>query len=267
MTFPIPISRKWSNVIISGCYNGNNILNWSFGPRLCYTIKMKSVSALQTFLAVLVLGGLFALGAPARAQDLPPTCDAEFHDLMRSRAWMEAQREVEVSETLILKPKSVLAYSCFGDMKNDAKNIKILQERIGDHIDAVFSGISFSCETMDAVSEAMRCTDADKPKIFPSLTALVGGDIRPNCSNYDEPRNTHWTKADDIVSLPSPRPVSKGGPDATLTYLDKMEGTNCGATVKFKTGLQIQSTTQTYDDFVCLAPGCWYDGSTCVAGF
>ncbi len=46
---------------------------------------------------------------------LSPGCDPEFYDVMAARSWLEGQREVEVAERLILKPDSVLEYSCFDD--------------------------------------------------------------------------------------------------------------------------------------------------------
>lgn len=47
------------------------------------------------------------------APDLPETCDTEVWDVMKTKAWMEGKREMEVNQTLILKPDSVLEYSCF----------------------------------------------------------------------------------------------------------------------------------------------------------
>lgn len=42
-----------------------------------------------------------------------PSCDPEFADVLEARANLEAMREVEIAQTLILKPDSVLEYSCF----------------------------------------------------------------------------------------------------------------------------------------------------------
>ena len=55
----------------------------------------------------------------------PPTCDNNFADMMEARASLEAMREVEIAQTLILKPDSVLEYSCFMSRireLNDAAN-------------------------------------------------------------------------------------------------------------------------------------------------
>lgn len=49
----------------------------------------------------------FGLGTP-RA-----TCDENFLNSMESRAWMEAQREIEQNQNLIVKADSVMEYTCF----------------------------------------------------------------------------------------------------------------------------------------------------------
>lgn len=51
--------------------------------------------------------------AVAVAAMVSPGCDPEFWDALEARTWMEGEREVEVAERLILKPDSVLEYSCF----------------------------------------------------------------------------------------------------------------------------------------------------------
>lgn len=58
--------------------------------------------------------------APSWAdRGLPASCDSAFMNVMEARATMEGEREIEMAETLILKPDSVLAYSCFsGELRN-----------------------------------------------------------------------------------------------------------------------------------------------------
>ena len=55
-----------------------------------------------------------------------PGCDPDFYDVIEARSWLEGQREVETAERLILKPDSVLEYSCFDDyvtMLGNAANL------------------------------------------------------------------------------------------------------------------------------------------------
>ncbi len=40
-------------------------------------------------------------------------CDPDYYKSLESRAWMEAQREIEQNQNLIVKPDSVLEYTCF----------------------------------------------------------------------------------------------------------------------------------------------------------
>ena len=211
----------------------------------------------------------------AQADPLPKTCDASMHDLMRSRAWMEAQREVEVSETLILKPDSILDYSCFSDLANSAKGITLFQEDIAGHVDSVLSAMNVSCKTMADITETMRCTDADKAKILPSLTDLVDGDIRPSCSGGT--RDQNWADANDIVFAELPRAVDAGGLDPVVADTDKLDGTQCGGTYVFNTDIEYnynqvvfngstpESEAKTKTAGYCLAPGCTFNGSACVS--
>lgn len=43
------------------------------------------------------------------------TCDPDFYEVMKNRAWMEAQRELTQNANLITRPDSVLTVSCFGE--------------------------------------------------------------------------------------------------------------------------------------------------------
>jgi hypothetical protein len=52
---------------------------------------------------------------PAGFPVSPSTCDCEFLEAMESHAWMTAEREVVQNQNLIVKPDSVLEYTCFDD--------------------------------------------------------------------------------------------------------------------------------------------------------
>lgn len=65
-------------------------------------------------LSIFVVGGAFAQPAPSpREPGIPDSCDQDFYNVMEARSLLEATREMEVAETLILRPDSVLEYSCF----------------------------------------------------------------------------------------------------------------------------------------------------------
>lgn len=63
--------------------------------------------------ALICLVLLYAPAAFAGAAAVPPTCDANFWDVLRARAWEEANREITQNQNLIAKPDSVLQYICF----------------------------------------------------------------------------------------------------------------------------------------------------------
>lgn len=70
-------------------------------------LKFKAfLSVLTIFLSCSVAGFVYA-------QDLPNSCDEDFFKVMQAHARMEGQREVETAAKLILRPDSVLEYSCF----------------------------------------------------------------------------------------------------------------------------------------------------------
>ncbi len=56
------------------------------------------------------------------------TCDPEFWDVLKDRAWMEAQREVTQNQNLIPRPDSVLEMTCFDSFLDE----------LGSHADSNF---------------------------------------------------------------------------------------------------------------------------------
>ncbi len=52
------------------------------------------------------------------ADPVPPTCDPNFWDVLKDRAWMEGQRQITQNNNLIARPDSVLSLSCFDSMLN-----------------------------------------------------------------------------------------------------------------------------------------------------
>jgi hypothetical protein len=58
----------------------------------------------------------FAFLIPVKSlhsQTVPPSCDANYYEILRARSFLEGQREMEAAQRLILKADSVLEYSCF----------------------------------------------------------------------------------------------------------------------------------------------------------
>ena len=94
----------------------------------CMTIRVLifPLLVLTGFLALTLMplnsahaGPLFPPGGsdddPVFAED---ACDPEYYESLRSRAWLEAQREITQNQNLIAKPDSVLEYTCFDEHLN-----------------------------------------------------------------------------------------------------------------------------------------------------
>lgn len=58
---------------------------------------------------------LLSTATPVYSQTVPDTCDADYYDVLRARTYAEGKRQVELTQRLILKPDSVLEYSCFNE--------------------------------------------------------------------------------------------------------------------------------------------------------
>jgi hypothetical protein len=79
----------------------------------------------SVFCLLVALGGLMVMAltmtagpgdacAAAGGGSAPTTpCDPEYMDALEARAWLEAQREISQNQNLIVKPDSVLEYTCF----------------------------------------------------------------------------------------------------------------------------------------------------------
>ncbi len=65
---------------------------------------------------VTVCASLFAsfiISGSSHAQFAASPCDPNYYKSLEARAWLEAQREITQNQNLILKPDSVLEYTCF----------------------------------------------------------------------------------------------------------------------------------------------------------
>lgn len=244
---------------------------------------------MRVFLLSLLICMLGAAPVVAQTPDVPATCDADFHNLLRTKAWMEAQREIEVAETLILDPAKVLEYTCFKDYADyfatktvfgneddrkteytyaggppamtDATSPSTKDPALLGFIDSFASGLSLGCTTMKSIWDDVRCDDVDKGKYFKDFDGLVSSDPR-SCSNST--RDDNWEEADELFFPDDFREVDDGGTDKLDTFLKKMDPTNCGASAVVKTGVIIKVGGETVTtDSACLAPGCYFNGTSC----
>ena len=68
-----------------------------------------------TRLIVMVLGSIMIMQAAYATNTPTSPCDPNYMNALEARAYLEAQREVAQNENLIVKPDSVLDYSCFAE--------------------------------------------------------------------------------------------------------------------------------------------------------
>ena len=172
---------------------------------------------------------------------------------------MEAQREVEVAQTILTQPESVLDYTCF---KNNALSFagnSVFQKNATSAVNKVLSGVSLGCVSMANIWKTVRCGNAEKGKIFKSLDDLIAADPRAGCSGGN--RAAHWQSAAQIYYPPKFRPLNQGGYEQVDALLNKMDPTKCSATPRVETGVVLARTK--LKDGICVAPGCYYNGSSC----
>lgn len=231
------------------------------------------MSVMRGFFVGLTVGMMLAVFVPlqARAQAVPPTCDANFHDVLRSKAWMEAQREVEIAETIMSERPSVLDYTCFKNrvdafagatvFGNNASKTAAGTQSLQNYVNNILSGASLSCRVMSHIWETVRCSDANKTEWFRDLEDFVYSDGRPSCGAAAGNRNDQWDAANRIVYPLSFRPVSSGGYDRVDAFLRQMDPANCGSSAYVRTGITLARSG--LQDGVCLAPGCYVSGSGC----
>lgn len=86
-----------------------------FGEQL---VVVKPLFRLLLFIAFIGIPVAVDAGS-TRPVEISPGCDPEFYDVLHARSWLEGKREVEIAQRLILKPDSVLEYSCFDDRLNE----------------------------------------------------------------------------------------------------------------------------------------------------
>lgn len=240
--------------------------------------------ALTTFLTALAM----TAAAPVMAQvphDLPASCDQAFLDVMEARAWMEGKREMEIAQRLILKPDSVLEYSCFNQRASQLQNANLfsssgrefslrilvasaLSSYIGDNFGHSYGGGTVSggsgCSVMNHVWNELRCVNINED-LYMTFADLVATDPRDKPAACDDSlRAAKWTAASLVIAPVPLIPPHNGGVEAVTTYLPQLNP-NCSASLPIPTGAMVYNnrTGESYEEAVCTAPGCSFNGSSC----
>lgn len=77
-------------------------------------MKSKAIQNIHRAFFMLLVLPVMIFSVNAHAQTPAASgCDPDYYDTLKSRAWLEAQREITQNQNLILKPDSILEYTCF----------------------------------------------------------------------------------------------------------------------------------------------------------
>ncbi len=215
-----------------------------------------------------------------------PGCDPDFMTVVEDRAWMEGQREVEMAERLILKPDSVLEYSCFNELVNElavagsvfsdspslnASFEQIVYTPLAEYIDQnfahTFAGGTYTgaatapCAAMNAVWDFSRCSDfnIDYFQTFQELAASDPRTVPEPCDSAA--RNDRWADAIALTTFPPAVPAVPGGADGLQSYNTLITAGSCTGT-PIETGVTVARGSGEYNDAVCPNPYCSYNGAS-----
>ena len=80
---------------------------------------MRGIASYFLLFFVICLLPSTSMATSVTAADLSTqTCNATYYESLKSRAWLEGQRRTRQAQNYILKPDSILDYSCFGILNN-----------------------------------------------------------------------------------------------------------------------------------------------------
>ncbi len=215
-----------------------------------------------------------------------PACDATFMTAMKQKAWMEAQREIMIAQSIIAKPDSVFALGCFGAFhqtfwgsitfqNKQTYATTTLQSDITNYLNASFNHpyggghdpavgatntLSNNCAIMLNLWNDARCSNLDIAKIKTlTETSTYNRDAFPAaCTGpgaWATPLATFSTKTAGVS-------VGATFDDMNLfagvtAPLSQLTSNKCSAGLP--TGVKISSSS---DEVVCPNPGCTPNGAS-----
>lgn len=243
---------------------------------------MRLVSLLGlAVVSVVAPATVFAADPPPPVADSP--CDPDYYDTLEARAWLEAEREVTQNQNLILKPDSVLRYSCFDTMMDDyasnsssmfsgGADVSVPKDTADSWVSDNFSGVHSNalggrsdetsalgggCGAMEAIWEDAQCMDfVDEPDYdaFFSLADYVDGDDKRFEGNCTKP--TGWAENSDNLK---PENTAWEEDDLLTYFLEFDHDEGCDSSKEIETGIQaIPQSGPAYDVKVCVRVGCVY---------
>ncbi len=161
-------------------------------------------------------------------------CDPHYYKTLEDKAWMEVQREIQVNQTVITKPASTLALSCFDQQINQAASAG-----------GAFSDNANSNATKNAINTAIGTSftsyyTANFPEgapFFSGATFNSNGTFNPACNRI----NSLWSAmkcklADPKVNYLKPLDYFRVGAGDGLDLRDTEGLANCAAAAPVLSG-------------------------------
>lgn len=250
----------------------------------------KSLQFLCLFAALVVSGAL--IPSAVNADPIDPACDPKFMERMKERAWMEAQREIMIAQSVIAKPDSVFALGCFGEWWDVFQDEDVLAYGKGPSgaikgFVTGFLGASFNhnfggghtsiddqpkadnCGVIAQIWQHAKCANLSTGQML-TLSDLAGGAEPRQFAMSACPANT----VKDLYKTPVENLVAVGLKDVKFDAmnlfipitapLSQTDPNNPKCSAGIPTGIQVNGK----DEIVCPNPGCspTSDGKCCKSG-
>lgn len=265
--------------MVSFAFSGNNSLKFLsllafVGLSLCFTAEMK----------------------PACATTVGPGCDATFMTAIKRKAWMEAQREIMIAQSIIAKPDTVFALGCINHWYSNSgigqfsgsAGVYSLSSKVDTYITAAFrhtlGGGHYSgnqetgnCGLMQTLWNAARCAsstialDTAQLRTLPEISSYNSGAYPIVCDVSGSWGSTGSTSTPLGMFYGAHVPNQSVGAtfnDMNLfssVTLPLSEAGSCSAGIP--TGVSISTgASSSIDEIICPNPGCASNGTTCVDG-
>ncbi|MFN3701435.1 MAG: hypothetical protein ACK4VI_07935 [Alphaproteobacteria bacterium] len=277
--------------------------------------SLKCLISKRSFAAFLALNlfSLAFLSLSAIAQPIPETCDSDYFDVLKAKSYVQGKREMEKAQRIILKPDSVLEYSCFHfdleiagvqagrfsafgmqtargnppefDGNNTPTRVLpsslanalslVLHDSLHGFLDSfshIYGGGTYplvpndaaGCNPMNIVWEASKCQNFD-PRWWVTLEDLASRDIRqfpiPCAPDYDEEREELISAA---YEASYPPPNTSGAMDRYESLSTRMNHDSCSASPVPTGMIAYYYDRPPQEERVCIQPGCYFNGSSCV---
>lgn len=248
-------------------------------------------------------GGLWAVPNIVFAQDISRGCDAAFMDVIHASAELQAQREINQVSNLLLKPDSVLEYTCFKDFADNFAGAAIFTEDASAAVDSLASSVSeayidgnfghkflgdrsggsSNCIQMNALWQLAKCRNFREEETdgFFRLFEQEGENVTISYENEDKRKfigqcdpASNWA---ELVDLIIKEPEDVFGDDLTIQsssdsltsreltiQSDLYKDANCAGVEAISTGVRYRSDGEWVDEKICPMPGCYFDGNRCA---